>query len=197
MAHNPYSLSFTTGTLMLTETLLLTEHYLALGSWQKVREQVKQSNLLQGKTMKSTSTLASEIISRVRLLSDDQLRYLVQAQEKDQCYVVWLALCRRYQFIADFTVEVMGSALQTPEKTVTRPDYQAFFDQRAAFYPRLQTLSESTKKTVASFIFRMAEQAGLVDRSGKLLPIILLPGNRLFFDELSSLERRYFPGLEV
>ena len=77
MAHNPYSLSFTTGTLMLTETLLLTEHYLALGSWQKVREQVKQSNLLQGKTMKSTSTLASEIISRVRLLSDDQLQYLI------------------------------------------------------------------------------------------------------------------------
>ena len=197
MAQNPYSLSFTTGTLMLTESVLLTELYIELGSWQKVREQVKQDNLLQGKTMKSTTTLMSEIISRLRFLSDEQLLRLAQASEKDQRYMLWLALCRRYRFIADFAIEVMGAVVRTPDKTVARPDYQAFFDQKAAFYPRLQNLAESTQKTVAHFVFRMAMQAGIMDGDGRLLPVIVLPGNRLFFAELSHLERQYFPGLEI
>jgi hypothetical protein len=181
---------------MLTESVLLTEQYIGLGSWQKVRESAKQTNLLQGKTMKSTTTLMSEIISRLRFLSDEQLQRLVQAQEKDQRYILWLALCRRYLFIADFAVEKMGAAVHTPEKIVTRSDYQAFFDQKAAFHPHLLQLTESTKRTIASFVFRMAEQAGIMDRDGRLLPVIVLPGNRLFF-ELSSLEQRYFPGLEI
>ncbi|MDW7656804.1 MAG: DUF1819 family protein [Bacillota bacterium] len=197
MAQNPYSLSFTTGTLMLTESVLLTELYIELGSWQRVREKVKQNNLLQGKTMKSTMTLMSEIISRLRFLSDEQLRRLTQAPEKDQKYILWLALCRRYQYIADFTVEVMGAAVRTPDKTVTRPDYQAFFDQKAVFYPRLQNLAESTQKTVANFIFRMAMQAGIMDGDGRLLPVIVLPENRLLFTELNNLERQYFPGLGI
>jgi hypothetical protein len=197
MAHNRYSLSFTTGTLMLTESVLLTEQYIGLGSWQKVRESAKQTNLLQGKTMKSTTTLMSEIISRLRFLSDEQLQRLIQAQEKDQRYILWLALCRRYQYIADFAVEVMGAAVHTPEKTVTRSEYQVFFDQKAAFHPHLQQLADSTKRTIASFVFIMAGQADIMDQDGRLLPVIVLPGNRLFFDELSNLERRYFPGLEI
>lgn len=197
MAKNPYSLSFTTGTLMLTESVLLTELYIELGSWQKVRDRVKQNNLLQGKTMKSTTTLMSEIISRLRFLSDEQLRRLSRAPEKDQKYILWLALCRRYQFIADFAIEVMGAVVRTPDKTVARPDYQAFFEQKAAFHPRLQKLSASTQKTVANFVFRMAMQAGITDKDGRLLPVIVLPGNRLFFAELSNLERQYFPGLGI
>jgi hypothetical protein len=158
MTKKTYSFSFTTGTLLLVQSVLLAEKYTESGNWQQVRDQVKNSNLLQGKTMKSTMTLANEIISRLTFLSDEELQRLVKAQAKDQQYILWLAICRRYQFIADFTVEVMSAAANSPGKKITRPDYQAFFGQKAAFHSKLQHISESTKKTVASYIFRISEQ---------------------------------------
>ena len=197
MSKQPYSFSFTTGTLLHVQSVQLAELYLKRGSWPAVRAEVRHSNLLQGKTMKSTMTLTNEIISRLDRLSDGELQQLVQAQHKDQQAILWLALCRRYTFIADFSVDVMGASAHTPEKRVTRSDYQTFFAQKAAFQPKLQRLSESTKATAVGFVFKMAEQAGIIDQDGKILPVIVNPGNRLFFASLSRQERQYFPGLWV
>jgi hypothetical protein len=197
MTNKPYSFSFTTGTLLLVQSVLLAERYLELGNWQKVRELVKNTNLLQAKTVQSNIRLASEIISRLTLLCDEEMQRLVQTQQKDQRYILWLAICKRYQYIADFTVEVMGAAVNTPEKKITRPDYQAFFEQKAAFHPSLLNTAESTRRKVLNFIFKMAEQAGIIDGDGRLLPVIVTPGNRLFFDSLSPQERQFFPGLRI
>lgn len=197
MTKKTYSFSFTTGTLLLVQSVLLAEKYTESGNWQQVRDQVKNTNLLQAKTAQSNIRLASEIISRLTLLSNEELQRLVKAPSKDQQYILWLAICRRYQFIADFTVEVMGAAANSPDKKITRPDYQAFFEQKAAFHSYILDISNSTKRKVQNFIFRMSEQAGIIDNDGRLLPVIVTPGNRSFFDALSSQELQFFPGLKI
>jgi hypothetical protein len=197
MANNPYSMSFTTGTLLQADSLLLTREYLELGDWREVRNLTRKTNLLQAKTIQSNVRLASEIISRLCLLDDDQLKYLDQAQVKDQSYVIWLAVCRRYKFIADFTSEVISAAINTPMKKVTIEDYLAFYEQKAAFYPEIKQVSQSTKRRVEKYMFKIPEQAGIIDDSGVLLPIIVTPSNDLFFNKLQSSERLYYPGLEI
>jgi len=197
MAKNPYSMSFTTGTLLQADSLLLTREYLELGDWRGVRDLTKITNLLQAKTIQSNVRLANEIISRLCLLTDDQLRFLDQARTKDQPYVIWLAVCRRYKFIADFTSEVISAKVNTPAKKVTLEDYVAFYEQKAVFYPEIKQVSQSTKIRVEKYMFKIPEQAGIIDQSGVLLPVIITPANDQFFCSLERQERLYYPGLEI
>ncbi len=56
-----------------------------------------------------------EIVSRLQTLNDEELRFLVGADNREQGYMLWIAACRRYTFIGEFAVEVLRSAI-SPRK---------------------------------------------------------------------------------
>nr|MBP9727740.1 DUF1819 family protein [Gammaproteobacteria bacterium] len=46
-----YSLSFTTGSLFIKESVIFAELYLKLADWQLVRDEARTHNLLQQRTL--------------------------------------------------------------------------------------------------------------------------------------------------
>ena len=111
--------------------------------------------------------------------------------------MICLAVCRRFKFIAEFISEVITAAINTPMQKLTGRDYLAFYEQKAAFYPEIKQVSQSTKRRVEKYMFKMPEQARIIDNNGVLLPIIVTPSNDLFFNKLQPSERLYYPGLEI
>jgi len=51
-----YKFSFTAGSLLLNETIKVAEVYVKTGNWEKTREHVMHTNLLQKNTAKAENT---------------------------------------------------------------------------------------------------------------------------------------------
>ena len=73
-----YSMSFTTGALLYRESLVIVELYAQLVDWKAVRDQVLAGNLLQMRTANAAERTYREVVSRLKLLTDDQRTLLVQ-----------------------------------------------------------------------------------------------------------------------
>ena len=95
-------MAFTTGGLFHRDSVKLAELYLDLKEWDSVRDKVFFKNLLQSRTLNSLTRVSREIISRLKTLEADELDLLISGSTQEQKYLLWLAVCRRYRFIADF-----------------------------------------------------------------------------------------------
>ncbi len=102
-----YLMSFSTGGLFLAESARIAELFLRLEDWSLVKKQVHASNLLQARTQSSLNRVCREAISRLKILSNQELRFLVEANRQEQGYLLWIAVCRRYDFLGDFAIEVL------------------------------------------------------------------------------------------
>ena len=110
--NKPYSMSFSTGALFQQQSVMLAELYADLGDWKSVRANVLASNLLQSRTKNTAHRVCREIISRLKLLTPDQLLIMTGGSLSDQGHILWAAVCKRYQFIHDFAVVVAPGCIE-------------------------------------------------------------------------------------
>ena len=160
-----YSMSFTTGGLFQQESVEFSRLYLEIRDWDKLSDQVAKQNLLQVRTQSSSKRIARELISRLKLLSEPELQGLIAASGRDQGYILWVAICRRYQFIADFTKEVICAHYIRLQTDMQHADFDTFFDSKAEWHPELDRLSDSTRLKLRQVLFRILREAGILSNT--------------------------------
>jgi len=84
MAGNQYSLSFTTGGVLITESIAIAGLKLELGDWTAVRSLVLKQNTLQERTESTLKKLFGEISRRLKNLTNDELMLLKSGTEEEQ-----------------------------------------------------------------------------------------------------------------
>ena len=141
MSNDRYSMSFTTGSLFHRESVELAALYLDLGDWNSVRDKVVAVFLLQTRTLNTLKRVCREIISRLRTLSPGELEFLVEGSHQEQAYLLWLAVCRRYRFIADFAVEVLRERYITLKSDLTHEDFDSFFNRKSEWHLELDEIT--------------------------------------------------------
>lgn len=191
--HSPYLLSFTTGGLFLIESVILARLYLQTRDWKQVRSESILNNLLQVRTLASRERISREIIMRLQTLSEKELLFLTNTIDKNQQNILWLAVCRRYAFIADFVHDVLKDHVLTFKQQLTQDDFDTFFTKRSLFHPELESLKPDTVKKLRQVFFRIMREAGVISAKGEILYDI--PATEIL--ELISKERTtdldYFP----
>lgn len=170
-----YRLSFTTGGLFLQEAPVVVERYLVLGDWKTTRDQIRSENLLQVRTSTAATRISKELISRLELLSTDELQYLITASRREQTYLLWSATCRRYAFIRDFAVDILREHFITLRYQITHNDFDAFTNSKAVWHAELDELAPSTLQKLRSNLFRMLRDADLLSDAGLIQPAMLTP----------------------
>lgn len=150
-----YVFSFTTGALLLQESLNLATLFLELKDWELVRDTVIKNNTLQTGTVKSSVRLCQELCSRLKTLGDTELRLLVEGSIQEQGYMLWLAVCRRYTFVRDFAVEVLRGKLLDLDTELKKEDFEVFFNQKAEWHEELVRIKPATRAKARQTIFRM------------------------------------------
>ena len=153
----------------------LNELFLQLGDWKAVREKVISENILQNRTLKTLKRLCSEIISRLKTLSRDELRLLREADRQEQGYLLWIAICRRYMFVRDFAVEVLRERHLNLKEDLTYEDFDSFFNRKSEWHAELDQIQQRTKIKVRQVLFRMLRDANLLTTGNKINPPILSP----------------------
>ena len=197
MSNDKYCMSFTTGGLFHHESVNLTVLYLDIKDWNAVRAEVIAENLLQARTLNSSRRVCREIISRLKTLDSGELDLLVASNPREQGYLLWLAVCRRYGFIADFAVEVMRERYFTFKTDLNYADFDTFFNGKSEWHAELDQLRSTTRNKLRQVLFKILHEADLLTANNTIKAAMLSPG---FVEEISRGNRRdffFFPAFEA
>ncbi len=194
MSHKPkYPMSFSTGGLFLDESLKLAELFLQAGEWVSVKKQVRESNLIQARTMKSLERIFLEASKRLECLSSEEKTFLVKGNLKERQCLLWLAVCRTYPFIAEFAREVLREKFLKLSLILNTDDYNVYLNKKAEVYEEVESLSESTRVRLRQVLFKMLREADLLTSTGEIRPISLSPSLARLFREGNPEELTFFP----
>jgi len=162
MRKDTYSLSFTTGGLFHRESLILARLFAEVNDWNRVRDQVLSENLLQSRTLNTSKRQCREIISRLETLDPMELNLLISGSTQEQKYLLWIAFCRRYRFIAEFAEEVIRERYLGLKHDLQYVEFDFFFNKKSEWYPELEAIQPTTRKKLRQVLFKILREAELL-----------------------------------
>ena len=162
MKNERYSMAFTTGGLFHRGSVKLAVLYLELKEWDSVRNKVFSENLLQSRTLNSLTRVSREIISRLKTLEAGELDLLISGSTQEQKYLLWLAVCRRYSFIADFAKEVIRERYISLKSDLHYEEFDYFFNKKSEWYPELEKITPTTRNKLRQVLFKILREAEIL-----------------------------------
>lgn len=162
-ASRPYRLSFSGAALQIEESVKIAQLYTELQDWKAVQTEVVGANALQKNQLKTTVRSFYEVRTRLKEMLPLQLERLVEGTYTDQQQLLWVAVCKTYPFISAFTLEVLLNKIHAFEYIVHESDYTAFLEAQTLKEEKLQQVSDSTYQKLRSRLYRMMEEAGMVN----------------------------------
>jgi len=186
MSRDRYSMSFTTGALFHQESVKLAVLFLELNDWNLVRDKVLSDNLLQARTLNTLKRICREIISRLKTLDPREIDLLIQSSPQEQGYILWMAICRRYKFIADFAVEVIRERYINLKNELHYEDFDSFFNRKSEWHPELDEIRPTTRNKLRQVLFKILREAALLTNNNVINAAVLSPR---FLDEISCKDR--------
>ncbi len=185
-----YKLSFTIGALFYKEAVETAQLYVLTYSWVAVREAIIQSNCFHAHGVGALKRICREIISRLQCLTPEQLEIVADGIETEQRQMLWIAICKRYAFIRDFSIEVVCEKLLNLDPTLEEQDYTAFFNAKAQWHDELNAIEMSKQKKIKQVLFRMLRQAGILSPDNILIPWVVSPrATRALLNDPSDIYR--------
>ena len=173
--NNRYSLSFTSATLLYRESITVAELFFELKDWSKVRTAVIADNLLQVRTQNTSQRFCSEITSRLKKLTLQELELLVQGNSQEQVHLLWVALCRRYTLIGDFAVEIIRERFISLKVDLNTEDFEAFIHKKSERHEELATINPTTRNKLRQVLFKMLREADLIRADNTINAVLLSP----------------------
>ena len=170
-----YSMSFTTGTLFHQESVKLAVLFLESHDWNLVRNIVLSENLLQFRTVNTSKRVFREVRSRLKTLNEDELDLLIHGSLQEQGYLLWLAVCRRYKFIADFAVEILREKYISLKVVLEYEDFDFFFNKKSEWHEELDQTKPATKMKSRQVLFKMLREADLLTSNNIINAAMLSP----------------------
>ena len=166
-----YLMSFTTGGLFYSESLLVLELY--SGDWGDVLVQALEENTLQTRVVSTAKRVLREIIGRLSKLNGGELDLLREGTVSEQKYLLWLAVCRRYLFIYEFAVEVVRERYLTLKHDLPKEEFEIFYNAKEQWHEELEKIAESTRNKLRTVLYRMLREADIIDPGNIILPAML------------------------
>lgn len=161
-------MAFTTGGLFYRESVALAMLFLELNDWESVREQVLSENLLQSRTLNTSKRQCREIISRLKTLDPMELDLLISGSTQEQKYLLWLAVCRQYRFIAEFAEEVIRERYISLKHDLQYEEFDFFFDKKSEWHPELEEIKPTTRNKLRQVLFKILREAELLTVSNTI-----------------------------
>lgn len=196
MKDERYIMSLTTGGLFLRESVKLATLFLEQGDWNTLRDKVISENLLQTRTVSTSKRFCREIISRLKTLGPREMDLLVHGIDREQGYLLWIAVCRRYKFIADFAVEIIRERYLSLKTDLHHEDFDSYFNRKSEWHPELDELKPTTRNKLRQVLFKILREAGLLTNRYTLDAAMLSPRLLEAISHNSREAVLFFPAVE-
>ena len=186
-----YLLSFTACPMRRPESVILARTYFSCGSWDEVKRQCVEEDILMLRFESSRIRISRELIKRLKTLSGMELAALAHCDEAAaQTAFCWISICRTYGYIRDFLEQVVATRWEQGKGNLPMGAYEAFFDEAALVHPELHKLSEGTRPRLRNQLFQMLREVGFLDHEFNLCAYVLPIDARAF---VGAGEEPFFP----
>ena len=146
-----------------------------VGDWDRVRDRIIAENLLQMRSLSSTKRIYREIASRLKRLTPIEFDLILHGTYQEQNYLLWLAICKRYEFIAEFAVEILHEKFLRLDFDLSYDEYDAFFNAKAEWHPEVERVAPTTRQKQRQIVFQMMRESELLSPQNRIVPAILTP----------------------
>ncbi len=155
-----YDFSFTASSLRLNEMILVAS---------SIRENtpVDYTNELGGGKSTTGNRMLFEFNKRISNLTQKQIEILIDGDLTSQKQIAFLSICKTYSLIRDFVIEALREKLLVFDYQITQGDYITFYRRKLDLHPEMEKLTDLTEKKIKQVIFKILEQAGIIDNIKK------------------------------
>ena len=189
-------MSFTAGSIFFQESVKFAELYLEFGDWDETKNYIIHQNILQARTLNTSKRICTEIISRLKTMNKQELEFLLDSSSQDQAYLLWLAICRRYQFIGDFAIEVLRERFISLKTDLNYIDFDSFFNEKSEWHVELENIKPSTRYKLRQVLFKILREADLLTEKNLINVATLSPNLIEIICRNDKQEILYFPLFE-
>ena len=170
---NKYRFSFTAGALLHEEMVLAANELIH----HDFKLELLSASVLKKDRSKTNKREFAEVALRLKTLDDKEIEFLAKGSIVLSKQVALLACVRAYSFIRDFFSYVILDKVSLFDFSLTERDYISFVRSRELDHPELEALADSTKYKVKQVLFRIIDQAELIDsiKSKNINPNFLEP----------------------
>lgn len=191
-------MSFSTGGLFINESVEVARLHEQGETWQ---DTIKRAMLAEATSLpKSASNRRTlrEICNRLAMLSSGELAFLTdEADRHEQQLLLWLAACRAYRFVQEFSVEVLRERHLSYRLDLPVESFDQFFDDKAEWNDHLDSINENTRKKLRQVMFRMMREAAIISDDNKIQTTYVSPRLEQLVRRTNPTELAVFPGVTV
>ena len=162
-----YEFSLTGSSLRVNEMILFATKYINEG-------------LLEFKSDKGTTNkrMVSEFKKRIDNLTVNQQELLLNSNFSNQKQLAFLSACKTYSLLRDFVIEVVREKYLIMDYNLTETDYISFIRRKEINHDELANLTDQTQAKVKQVVFKILEQAGIINNvRDKEIQLQLLGGS--------------------
>jgi hypothetical protein len=194
-AQTKYRMSFSVGGLMVREGMALAQEYRQGETWAEARERLLSEGVSTLPKLASQTRVLREIFDRIGHLTEAERRYLLEGADRlEQQGLMWLAVCRTYRFVREFTVEVIVERYQSWRFDLGHDVFDRFLAEKAEIDQGLAELSLSTCAKLRQVLFRIMRESEVLSSEGKIQPVWLSARMKALIEETSPTDLLIFPG---
>lgn len=180
-----YSMSFTTGGLLLPESIELARNFLRSNEWQSAIAETASGYVLSSGKPKSMQRVGREIANRLATLSIAELQFLTDTSSRsDQAALLWLAVCRTYRLVREFAIEVVSERFNSFQRELLPERYDSFVHDKSEWDEWLAARSPSTIERSRQVLFKIMKEAGVIDEHRQICRLPLSPALRLLLERM-------------
>ena len=106
-------------------------------------------------------------------LTQAQIELLVNGSRIDQNLLLWLASCKRYQFLAEFAREVLHDKFVRLELTLHATEVDSFMESKAVWRAEIDELKESTRTKLITVVMRMLRETEMLSSENLIQPQLM------------------------
>ena len=158
----PYNFAFTGASMKLPDFLHLAR-YITDNDLHDRLSELSPDRIMRRENQRTNRREFQELIKRYRALTPHQRELLLELDAEGRKQLSFLAICKTYAFLADFTCYLVREKFRLMDYQLTDVDMRRFLNQRAADHPELDTFAESTLKKAKQVTWLMLEEGGWID----------------------------------
>ena len=168
-----YKMSFSAGGLLANESVEVAKLHEPGKNWTETLERALSDRTMSLPKHASNRRSLREITNRLRMLSGDDLDFLIYSDRQDQVAILWVAVCRAYRFIREFQSEVIRERFLSGKADLPLETFDRFFEERAEWHEEISKISEATRLKLRQILFRMLREADIITGDNEILPPLL------------------------
>lgn len=153
---NKYSFSFTTASLMINGMVQIAES-------KRNNSDFNYIEILGNGKSATGKKYYAELNKRLKNLTSEEIDLLIDGDLPTQKQICFLAVCKTYGFVKDFTIEVLRNKFLVYDYEITDGDYLSFLRGKLQEHEELEKLTEQTQQKIKGVIFKIYEQSGIID----------------------------------